>query len=161
MTAIITTYAPHSAMPAPAIPSAGTSTSEQDHVDHQAGERGREVARGHLGAAGDDQEHHPQAVQRPAERHPGQRLVGVVERRRGQQAQDPAPEQRQAGHDQAADQQVVGGHQSIQSGSLGIIADRVGERRPRVLERAHDEGHRAGELDRDRVQAGQPRATRW
>ena len=49
MTSSIATYAPHSAMPAPAIPRfrppRGTSTQQQRHVDRQAGCGGGQVAR--------------------------------------------------------------------------------------------------------------------
>ena len=128
---------------------------QQDDVGGEADERRREVARRHLRPAGDRQKHHPQPVQRPPERHPRQRPVGPQVGVRGQQLQDPAAEQGQRRHPPAGDQQVVGGHQAVEPRGLGVVGDRVGQRRPRVLKGPHEERDRAGELDRDRVQAGQ------
>ena len=70
----------------------------------------------------------------------------------------PAAEQREPGDGPPGDEHVVGRHEPVQAGGLGVVGHRVGEWRPRVLERAHDERDRAGELDRNRIQPGQTRA---
>ena len=73
---------------------------EHDDVDDDAGERRREVARRDAGAPADRHEHEEQPVHRPAERDPRQRLVRLEVLRRGEQAHDPAAEQRQPGDDE-------------------------------------------------------------
>ena len=159
MTASITRYAPHSAIPAPAMP----ERADEQHDQRRRWRPARPARPGRCAAS-----------PRPGRRRPGTRPTARTapsrapptaarrnapdEVRRGEQAQDPPSEQRHRRHHPAADQHVVGGDQTVEARRLRVVGDRVGERRPRVLERPHDERHRPGELERDRVQAGQRRS---
>ena len=139
-------------MPAPTI-GAGDHTG----VDGEPRDRAREGAGGDLGPPGDRHEHEQQAVERPAQREPRQRGVRLVERGRGEEAHQPAAEQDDGGDDEAGGQDVIGGDPGVQALGLRIVGDRVGQRRPRVLEAAHGDDHHRRELDRQRVEAGLPR----
>ena len=93
------------------------------------------VTRARPGHHDEDQE---QPVERPAERHPRQRLVRGEERGRGEQPHDPAPEQRDAGDDQAGAEHVVGGDERVDArpprrrrrSSRRAAATRTGTRAP-------------------------------
>ena len=139
-------------MPSPA-PESGTSTGSSETLTARPASAATRLRVGDARAAGDRDEHEEQPVQRPAEREPRQRAVGAEVLRRGEQPHHPAREQRHRAHDDARRERVVGGDERVQPRRLLVALDRVGQRRPRVLEAAHGHEHDGGELDRHRVEA--------
>ena len=135
--------------------SAGPAAISSSDVDDQPDQRRREVAARHLGAARRSPAAPPTGRTAPSRARPTGSPVGLeVAGVRGEHADDVAALEREPGNDPAGDQHVVGGDQRVQPRRLRVVADRVGQRRPRVLEGGDDEGDRAGDLDRDRVAAG-------
>ena len=147
-------------MPAPAIPSGSTSATSTTTLTTTPASAAGNVARRHAGAPADRHEHEKQPVHRPAERHPRQRLVRLEVLGRGEQAHDPAAEQRQPGDDVAGDDDVPRRHGGVEAPGLAVVADRVGQRRPGELKAAHGEDDRGRELHRQREQARRGRALR-
>ncbi len=77
-----------------------------------------------------------------------------------EQAHQPAAEQRHAADHQPRRQHVIGGHEGVQPRGLFVALDRVGQRRPCILEAPYQQEHHGGELQRDRVEAGRAFASR-
>ena len=127
-------------------PAGGHEQDQQHHVDRQPGGGRGEVARGHAGAAGDHDHHLIQPVQRPAERQPGQRLVGAevgwVPPAAARSSVRAAPRRTRPRRWRARSRWS----RANKVGRLLVALDRVGQRRPRVLEAAHRDEHDRREL---------------
>ena len=116
------------------------------------GDRGGEVVLGAPRASEHDDLHEVQRVQRHPRREQADRLVGVEELGRREQAHDPARQQPHADDRERAHRHEPGDDQRVRAPRLVVVADRVGERRPRELEPPHEHVDRLRELDRQRVQ---------
>ena len=127
--------------------------AERD-VDERRGAAHDPVELGLAHAADADREHRVARVGGDREAEQRHRVGGAVEvPLRREEVDEPGGERAERERHPAGDEQQVGEHVGVRALGGAVVPDRVGERRPRELERGHQEDDHRGDPDGERVDA--------